>query len=85
MQIEIALPVGWASDQYTLLDSGEDFKLERFGDVVLVRPDPQAIWRRRQPESAWQAADATFRREAEEHVKESQLFSRRPSLAAKGV
>jgi hypothetical protein len=26
-----------------------------------------------------------FRREAEEHVKESQLFSKRPSLAAKGV
>jgi hypothetical protein len=26
-----------------------------------------------------------FRREAEEHVKESQRFSKRPSLAAKGV
>src|SRR5579884_4381270 len=65
MQIAISLPVGWAPDQYALLDSGEDFKLERFGEAVLARPDPQAIWRRRLPASTWLAADATFRREVE--------------------
>ena len=69
MQIEIALPVGWAPDQYALIDSGEDFKLERFGDIVLARPDPQAIWRRHQPVSTWQAADATFRRESEDEAQ----------------
>jgi 23S rRNA (cytosine1962-C5)-methyltransferase len=69
MQIAISLPVGWDPDQYALLDSGEDFKLERFGDVVLARPDPQAIWRRHQPASIWQSADATFRREAEDEAQ----------------
>lgn len=29
---------------YELIDSGLEEKLERFGDVVLARPDPQALW-----------------------------------------
>jgi len=29
---------------YELLDCGDGEKLERWGDVVLLRPDPQAIW-----------------------------------------
>ncbi len=29
---------------YELIDSGGEEKLERFGDVVLSRPDPQALW-----------------------------------------
>jgi 23S rRNA (cytosine1962-C5)-methyltransferase len=31
---------------YELLDSGEHEKLERFGDLVLSRPDTQAIWKK---------------------------------------
>ncbi len=50
---------------YALLDSGEGEKLERFGEVVLVRPDPQALWRRRLDESAWRAAHLTFVRESD--------------------
>lgn len=65
MQIDIALPVGWTPENYALLDSGEDYKLERFGGVTLARPDPQAIWQRRLPAEAWQAAAATFSREGE--------------------
>jgi len=48
------------SADYELLDSGDLRKLERFGDFVLSRPDPQALWRKSLPESAWQNADATF-------------------------
>jgi len=33
---------------------------------VLARPEPQAIWQRRLPAATWDAADATFRREAAE-------------------
>jgi len=29
---------------YRLLDAGDGERLERFGDVVLIRPDPQVIW-----------------------------------------
>ena len=30
---------------YELLDTGEGEKLERFGEYVVRRPEPQAIWR----------------------------------------
>jgi len=48
------------SADYELLDSGAGCKLERFGDFVLSRPDPQALWQKSLPELAWQNADATF-------------------------
>jgi 23S rRNA (cytosine1962-C5)-methyltransferase len=48
------------SADYELLDSGDRRKLERFGDFVLSRPDPQALWRKSLSESVWQNADATF-------------------------
>ena len=48
------------SADYELLDSGAGGKLERFGDFVLSRPDPQALWQKSLPESVWQKADASF-------------------------
>jgi 23S rRNA (cytosine1962-C5)-methyltransferase len=52
-------------DDYALLDSGDAWKLERYGDVVLVRPDPQALWRPRLPRDEWEAADLVFERESD--------------------
>ena len=63
MQIPILTPTGWAADQYALLDSGAEYKLERFGAYVLARPEPQAIWPRRLTPEIWERADATFSRE----------------------
>lgn len=54
-----------ASKDYELLDSGEGEKLERFGEVVLRRPDPQALWRKNLSEEKWKAAHATFTREGQ--------------------
>lgn len=47
---------------YELLDSGDGEKLERFGKVVLSRPDPQALWRKNLDEKSWKIADASFSR-----------------------
>jgi len=46
---------------YEIIDAGDGEKLERWGEVVLRRPDPQAIWPRQSPE-LWSRADAEYRR-----------------------
>ena len=48
---------------YELLDSGDGEKLERFGEVTLARPDPQALWRKLLSVTEWKKADGTFARE----------------------
>lgn len=50
---------------YALVDSGNGQKLERFGDVVFIRPCAQAVWEPNFPE-LWKEADATFSREGKE-------------------
>lgn len=47
---------------YELLDSGRNEKLERYGNVVLSRPEPQAIWKKHWPD-AWGKANAVFVRD----------------------
>lgn len=44
---------------YELLDSGEGEKLERFGDVILARPDPEVLWQKQHPK-LWESAHARF-------------------------
>ena len=49
---------------YELIDSGDFEKLERFGDYVTRRPEPQAIWHKSLDEQQWQKmADASFLRD----------------------
>ncbi len=48
----------WAD--YALLDSGNGKKLERYGAVTVVRPEPQCWWTPRLPEGAWAEANAVF-------------------------
>lgn len=50
---------------HALLDSGGGEKLERFGDRVLRRPDPQALWRPRLGSAEWERADLAFVRESD--------------------
>ena len=48
---------------YELIDSGDFEKLERFGDYITRRPEPQAIWHKSLSEEEWQRmADASFMR-----------------------
>ncbi len=44
---------------YELLDSGDNMKLERFGDVIIARPETQALWKKLRPE-LWETAHAEF-------------------------
>ncbi len=48
------------SKDYELLDSGNGEKLERFGEVILRRPDPQVLWDKNLKEDVWSSADAVF-------------------------
>lgn len=50
------------SKDYALIDSGDGEKLERYGNFVLSRPDPQALWPKSLSEKEWQNADAIFER-----------------------
>lgn len=51
---------------YELIDSGDGKKLERYGDFVLSRPDPQALWKPHLPYGTWNKADAVFIRKGKE-------------------
>jgi 23S rRNA (cytosine1962-C5)-methyltransferase len=56
-----ALPL----DSYELVDSGGGEKLERFGNVLLQRPDPQALWRPALGRERWAGGDIYFVRESD--------------------
>ncbi|MES2690756.1 MAG: class I SAM-dependent methyltransferase [Bacteroidota bacterium] len=52
-------PENWKN--YELLDCGELEKLEKFGDIVLRRPEPQALWKKQWTEQEWnKLADVKF-------------------------
>lgn len=47
---------------YELLDCSDGERLERWGDVILVRPDPQVIWKTPKKDARWFAPDAHYHR-----------------------
>lgn len=47
---------------YELIDTGSGEKLERWGSVVLRRPDPQIIWPLSNETGVWRNADAHYHR-----------------------
>ena len=49
----------WAD--YEVLDTGDGEKLERWGDIILRRPDPQTIWPKAD-EGLWKRAQARYHR-----------------------
>jgi len=44
---------------YELIDAGSGERLERWKDIILIRPDPQAIWGR-SDHKLWDSADAIY-------------------------
>ena len=48
---------------YELLDAADGERLERWGKYILIRPDPQVIWRGNgHSASEWKHADGVYRR-----------------------
>jgi len=47
---------------FEVIDTGEGDKLERWGNFVLRRPDPQIIWPIQNEDEQWRKADAHYHR-----------------------
>ena len=47
---------------YELLDATGGNRLERWGETLLVRPDPQVVWKTPQKSPLWARADAIYHR-----------------------
>lgn len=61
-------PASWKD--YELIDSGNFEKLERFGNYILIRPEPQAIWQRSLADADWKKmAHAHFNREQSDNFR----------------
>ena len=55
----------WISDKwrdYELLDCSGGERLERWGEQILVRPDPQVIWNTPKTHPGWERPDARYSR-----------------------
>ena len=47
---------------YELIDASMGERLERWGDVILIRPDPQVIWNTERKDPLWKKAHAKYHR-----------------------
>ena len=47
---------------YCLIDTSDGERLERWGDVTLIRPDPQIIWKGERKNPLWKKADGIYSR-----------------------
>jgi len=50
--MQLLTPTHW--QDYELIDCGDFEKLERFGKFITIRPEPQAVWKKRYAENEWQ-------------------------------
>ena len=47
---------------YKLLDATDGYRLESWGGVILVRPDPQIVWKFEKKSPMWEKAHAVYHR-----------------------
>ncbi len=48
--------------EYELIDATNGNRLERWGDKILIRPDPQIIWNTEAKDIRWKNADGIYHR-----------------------
>ena len=51
-------------NDYELIDADNGERLERWGDILLIRPDPQIIWQEGRKDPRWEKAHAVYHRSA---------------------
>ena len=47
---------------YELIDATDGERLERWGNILLIRPDPQVIWSLERTDPRWEKAHAVYHR-----------------------
>ncbi|MCR4749381.1 MAG: class I SAM-dependent methyltransferase, partial [Lachnospiraceae bacterium] len=55
----------WIADKwkdYEVIDTSDGEKLERWGDYILVRPDPQVIWKSDKKAAGWKKMNGHYHR-----------------------
>lgn len=55
----------WIADQwkdYEVLDASIGEKLERWGDYILIRPDPQVLWNTKKTHPGWEKKNGHYHR-----------------------
>ncbi len=50
---------------YELIDASGGERLERWGDIILIRPDPQIIWNTEKKDKRWKNAHARYIRSSQ--------------------
>ena len=50
--MNLLYPKNWKD--YELIDCGDFEKLERFGQYITIRPEPQAVWEKRMKNADWE-------------------------------
>ena len=62
MRIKIMMKIADEWKDYEILDMANGEKLERWKDVILVRPDPQIIWNKKSFPHKWKDVNAIYNR-----------------------
>lgn len=65
--LDVIVTDGFAD--YQLVDCGAGRKLERFGKILVDRPEPQALWQPRLVKAEWSKAHAVFSASGEDEEK----------------
>ena len=48
------------SNTYSLIDSGNGKRLEKFGNNTIIRPDSTCIWHPQEGQAEWRSANAIY-------------------------
>jgi 23S rRNA (cytosine1962-C5)-methyltransferase len=70
---------------YQLLDSGHGFKLEQFGQYILIRPAAQALWMPSLAKNIWEKAHARFSREGKNQWEQFKNLSETWEIVVEGI
>ena len=49
-------------NDYELIDATDGERLERWKDIILIRPDPQIMWSAKRKDPRWNDAHAKYHR-----------------------